>query len=298
MNKVAIIILNYNGADDTISCVESILKHVSYSNYRVFVADNCSPNGCFEKIHNSFKDNPIVVCLQTGANKGFAYGNNFAIKNAMETYKPDYYWILNNDTLLIDDAVTKQCSYFQNNSNIGILGVNLLYFTHPDIVQACAGSTFDNSTMISRHLYNGINKFDIPDTSVIEHELSFVSGASMFVSSDFIADTGLLSEDYFLYYEELDWVHRMNKQKYKLSFCRDAFILHKEGASIGSSSMHRAASAFSVYHICRSRLLFCSKYYPMQRYSVLIRMARYLFSSFFKFQYSVAFSIFKAMLNK
>lgn len=293
----AVVILNYKNKLDTHDCVVSILKY-NHSNIHIIVCDNDSRDDSFEYLESAFSSEPTVTVLQTGKNGGFAWGNNVGIKYCLEKFDFEYIWLLNNDTILLDDAISKQISHMKKHPDIGILGVNLVYADSTSTIQACAGSILDFNTLISKHICSGIDIKDIPNTTVIENDLSFISGASMFVSKDFLLDTGFLNEKFFLYFEEADWVQRMDKSKYRLGYCRDVFVIHKEGASIGSSSAGRLASPFSVYHICRSRLIFCGLYFPKNKYTVLKRLFRYFIASFLKMDFAVSRSIFNAVFKR
>lgn len=294
--KISVIILNFKGVQDTIACVNSLLVLYGDS-IRVFVCDNDSGDKSDELIKKEFSMFPSVSVLQSGRNGGFAFGNNVGIRTALHDPNIRFFWILNNDTLVRPGAIEAMVARMESDSSVGILGATLVYHEHPSVVQARGGSVMNPWTSISKHIGNGETLDENVDLADIERRMSFVSGASMFVSRKFIEEVGLLSERYFLYFEEADWVAR-SKGRFRLGYCPEAVIEHKEGASIGSSSAGRLASPFSVYHVCRSRLIFTRTHRLWALPTVVLRMMRYLLASLVRWDLGTANAIFCAMSGR
>ena len=277
--KVYIVLLNYNGTKDTIECLESLRK-LNYSNYQVLVIDNSSTNEPFETlldwaILKQIKFNQTTesefdvikfqnqfVFIKAQQNKGFAAGNNIALSSILKVSGFDYYvWLLNNDTVVDKESLKNQISYLvkAGNERIGILGSKLIYYFNQHKIQAIGGK-FNETFYISTHIGEGepINKSkeEFP-------KIDYVVGASMLVSHQFLKEVGVLSEDFFLYYEELDWAKRAKKHNWTLDWCQDSIILHKEGATIGSSYKSKHKSYFSEINIFQSRKIFVKKYYKL-----------------------------------
>lgn len=277
--KVYIVLLNYNNAPDTIECLESLQK-LNYPNYQVLVIDNSPTNSPFETILNwailkqikfdqstqsefdlsKFQNQFVFVKAQE--NNGFAAGNNIALNAILKVSGFDYYvWLLNNDTVVDKESLKNQILYLlkPENERIGILGSKLIYYFDQDKLQAIGGK-FNEIFYISIHIGEGefINKAkeEFP-------EIDYVVGASMLVSYQFLKEVGVLSEDFFLYYEELDWAYRAKKHNRTLDWCQDSIIFHKEGASIGSSYKSKQKSFFSEINIFQSRKIFVKKYYKL-----------------------------------
>lgn len=291
--SLAIVILNYKGSLDTISCVESLQGDPS-TDFIVFVCDNDSADGSEEVLGKRFSSDPRVKVLQTGKNGGFAYGNNVGLRAALAIGTIKYFWILNNDTIVRAGAIKAMRDVMDSDNTIGILGATLVYHDRPEVIQVRGGSILNPWTSVSRHIGNGENFLSSVDVRKIEENMNFVSGASMFVSRRYLETVGLLSEQYFLYFEEADWVAR-NKGRFRLAYCPNAVIEHKEGASIGSSSASRLASPFSVYHICRSRLIFTRTHRLWALPTVVLRMLRYLAASIARRRWGTARAISCAM---
>lgn len=259
---VVIIVLNWNGCDDTLACLSS-LSQLSYTNFQVVVVDNASTDGSVDKIKSRFPDQ---IILKNNKNLGYAAGNNRGIRWAMEN-KADYIWILNNDTEVNSNSLTELIDRVQFEPEIGICGSTLVYHNQRDRVQAYGGGKYLKYLAITRTFGDG-NSIQEPINQLeIEQNLDFVSGASMLVSTEFVKDIGLIAEDYFLYYEEVDWALR-SKESYKLGYAPKSIVYHKEGASIqkGVASLDRR-SMLSDYYQIRNRLKvtwkFFSHLYPV-----------------------------------
>ena len=100
----------------------------------------------------------------------------------------------------------------------------------------------------------------LPTMESIEEQMDYVVGASMLVSVDFLQEVGLMNEDYFLYFEEIDWAMR-SSGRYCLCYAPDSYVYHKVGGSIGTSSHPASKSQLCDYYTLRNRLVFTRKYY-------------------------------------
>ncbi|MCP2026416.1 GT2 family glycosyltransferase [Flavobacterium sp. HSC-32F16] len=277
--KVYIVILNHKGALDTIECLESILK-LNYFNYQVIVVDNSEIElpfqtllnwGLLKKIKfdhtdekklNLFINQNQFVFVKAEKNKGFASGNNIALNAILKSKEIDsYIWLLNNDTAVDKESLKAQISYLEMNQNskIGILGSKLIYYYKQDTLQAVGGK-FDKNFYISSHIGEGES---IYKTKSEFEKIDYVIGASMFVRYSFLKEVGILSEDFFLFYEELDWAYRAKKKGWSVDWSLESQVFHKEGATIGSSYNPKQKSFFSEIHIFKSRKIFVKKYYKL-----------------------------------
>ena len=296
MKKVYIVLLNYNGSGDTIECLESLLK-LEYRHYQVLVVDNSDTMGCFDRLiewaegktieiktdyerlvyplsakpvdyaavsESEFLEAPRsekVVFIKAKKNKGFAAGNNIALRHILKFGDQDSFtWLLNNDTVAEKQSLAALAAFADRRENVktGIIGSRLVYYYNPTMLQAIGG-TFNETFLISMHEGEGC-PVNTPKADF--GPIDYVVGASMFVRQEFLLDVGPLSEDYFLYYEELDWTYRAKEKGWGIDWCSDAVVYHKEGASIGSS--YRAEkSLFSETEVFKSRKIFTKKFYGL-----------------------------------
>ena len=210
-------------------------------------------------------DVPLTL-IETGANLGFAGGNNVGLRYIQARGEFSLVWLLNNDTVVRPDALSHLVQRMRARPDAGICGSTLAYYDHPECVQALGGASFDFRRGIARHLGVGDKIETQRDVDTIERALDYVVGASMLVSTKFLVDIGLMSEEYFLYYEEIDWATRA-QGRFGLAWAPDSVVYHKEGASIGSS--HRARpSATSLRYLYRNRLRFARLHTPSCYWSV------------------------------
>ncbi len=278
-NKVFIVLLNYNGSQDTIECIESLLK-LDYVNYQIIIVDNSesleplqslidwanlqtfSFRQCSETDINLKIQLDKVVFVKASQNNGFAAGNNIALKAILKTNEANsFVWILNNDTVVDSKSLKTQVRFMHHNSEnkIGILGSKLIYYFNPSILQAVGGK-FDTRFYISKHIGEG----EIATKEKVNFEpIDYVIGASMLVPYSFLKEVGLLSEEFFLYYEELDWSNRAKKKGWKIDWCEESIVFHKEGSSIGSSYNADKKSYQSEIYVFKSRKVFVKKYYGL-----------------------------------
>jgi GT2 family glycosyltransferase len=263
---VSIVIVNYNGCNDTLECLGS-LKELAYPNFDVIVVDNASSDNSATTIRQSY---PTLTLLQSGQNLGYAGGNNLGIKQALND-GADYIWLLNNDTVVHPHALTHLVERMQQDPGVGMCGSTLLYYHKRDTVQVLAGATYNKWLGISSHLGEQSPAAIVHDARQIENQLAYVIGASMLVSRSFLEKIGLMNEAYFLYYEEIDWATRA-RGVFTLGYAPQSIIYHKEGASVGTTkqAVPKLKRLRSEYYGLRSRLLFTRTYFPTALPSVYL----------------------------
>lgn len=300
---VYVLILNWNGWEDTIECLESVFRNDA-DDYRVIVCDNDSRDDSIahikawadgrldvalplnhrlrslsfpplrkpiiyaeydrataeiggDKIHGGTK----LVLIQTGSNLGFAGGNNVGLRYALARDDFDYVWLLNNDTVIKCDALEHMVARMQGMPSAGVCGSTLLYYSMPDMVQACGGGTY-NKWLGTTQMLGSFSPIGSITADIVEEKMIFVAGASMLVSKAFLQQIGLMEEKYFLYYEEIDWSTRAGK-RFRLCYAQDSLVYHKEGSSIGTNSTEPQKKSLTAdYYGVRSRLIFTNHFFP------------------------------------
>ncbi|MBD9355766.1 methyltransferase domain-containing protein [Methylomonas albis] len=244
--KVAVIILNWNGKDDTIECLNSV-KEIDYLNYNILVVDNGSNDDSLTSIKKLFPD---VILIETGHNKGYAGGNNAGIRHALEI-GAEYIILLNNDTI-VDKLVIK--SFIEASAiidNPSIMGGKIYYYSHPDRLWY-AGARWLPSKLDFEHI--GLGQKDDPAFDRFSR-VDYVTGCLMFIPAEIFHQVGLLDEDFFLTYEETDWCYRAKKLGYESYYIPAAKIWHKVSVSFGGPE-----SPIFEYFMARNRLLWARKH--------------------------------------
>jgi len=258
-----IIILNWNGWADTLACVESC-RHLNWPNFRIVVVDNGSTDGSEAILREELQD---VEILQSGANLGFAGGNNIGIRHALD-HGAEYVWLLNNDAEAAPDALTSLVEVMEHDLAIGIAG-SKIYFHNDRQRISFAGGLWEKGRLRLRML--GANQIDHGQFDNID-ERGSVSGCSMLVRTRMIQDIGLMDESYFLYWEDTEWCHRAQQKGYKVLFVPASHVWHKVSASAGENSfaqhyyfirngLHflRRHDPYLLPLFCINNLLFCLK---------------------------------------
>ena len=292
--SVSVVVLNWNGKRDTLECLQSLAES-DPSDRRVVVCDNGSTDDsvitlaqalfarfgkAFCQIDKAAAADPAVApgsaqvwLITNQANLGFAAGNNVGIRFALRDPACSHVWVLNNDTEVAPDALAQALARMQADPSIGICGSTLVYHHDRRTVQALGGASYSRWTGRTRHLGAFGQLVDAPlDGGQIEPAMACVVGAAMLVSREFIDAVGLMREDYFLFYEEMDWATRAALpnpagRSFRLGYAPRSVVFHKEGASIGTAAS--GGSALSLFYLFRNRVRFAWRYHRLQAPVVL-----------------------------
>ncbi|MFL0249129.1 glycosyltransferase family 2 protein [Clostridium neuense] len=246
MPLVYIIIVNYNGYKDTIDCVNSLRK-IKYDNYKIVIIDNDSTNDSVKKLKFYLEDCTI---LSMKSNLGFAGGNNFGINYALKN-NAEFVLLLNNDTIVKDDFLNNMILTFIKETNAGIVGCKIMYHKEKNRIWY-GGGKIDWFKFIGIHF--GMKEFDNGQCD-FEKEIDFMTGCCMLIKKDVFKKVGMLPEEYFMYFEDLDFCVRVKDFGYKILYNPKSVIYHKVGLSSGGEE-----SQFSVEWGTRNRIVFMNKY--------------------------------------
>jgi len=236
---VSVVTVNYNQSEVTCEFLSSFEK-ISYPNTEIFVVDNASSNDNPEIIKEKY---PYIHFIQTEKNLGFAGGNNVALPHC----KGKYVLFINNDTEVDKYFLEPLIEKCESDINIGAVSPKIRFYYKPDTIQY-AGLTPINPYTVRSH---GIG-FGEADKAQYEKDqiTAYAHGAAMMIPVEVIKKIGLMSEAFFLYYEELDWCFRLRKAGYKIYYVHNSLVYHKESISTGK------LSPLKIYYLNRSRLLY------------------------------------------
>lgn len=227
--KVSIIILNWNGWQDTLECLDSLAK-ITYPNYEVIIIDNNSTNDSVEKIKNWMKDKKSAVdhkLIINNHNAGFAGGNNPGIEYAVKN-KSDYILLLNNDTVVNPKFLEKLVKAGESDKNFGIVGPKIYYETDKKRIWF-GGGYF---SWLSGGHHQEFNKIDDNSQDEAIKEIDFMTGCCFLIKREIIEKIGLMNKDFFLYYEDVEWSLRAGKYGYKIIYAPGSHIWHKVSRSV------------------------------------------------------------------
>ncbi len=229
----AIIVLNWNGAEDTIRCLESLQK--AEGDFVIIVADNGSTDGSVEKISQWCNDNCLtgdkIHVLKMEENLGFARGNNKALAFA-KTLNPDSYLLLNNDTAVLPDFLIKLTDFSKNNPEYRVLTPKICYFDDKNRIWNCGGKMM---TMGRRYYYAKALESDIKEKERID--ITFVTGCALFFYPELLDNDGrIFTERFFFGEEDFDFSLRMKELKVPMACVLDSKIYHKVSATAHNMS--------------------------------------------------------------
>ncbi len=230
MIDVSIVIVNYNTTQLTIDCIDSIIKFSQGFSYEIIVVDNGSSDRSIEEVilkHENVK----LVC--NSLNKGFGSANNIGYSYA----KGKFLYMLNSDTILLNNAIKYFVDFYnsnKNNLNIGALGSMLV---NSDLHNAHSFGVFPNYVnTIFRYKYK---KNEIFITSKY-NEVDYLTGASLFIPIEIINRFGFFDEQFFMYYEETDFLYRIKSLGGFCCYLIDGpSIIHLEGKSSNKISNYK-----------------------------------------------------------
>ncbi|MDS0526653.1 glycosyltransferase family 2 protein [Clostridium sp. SHJSY1] len=240
---VYIIIVNYNGYQDTIECVNS-LKKITYNNIEIIVVDNASTNNSYNLLDTEL-DNCTI--LKSNSNNGFSAGNNIGIKYALEK-KAEYILLLNNDTI-VDKNFLNPLIEAMSDSLVGISAGKIYYYDRKKVIWS-AGGYLNRLKALGCHY--GMNSPDLQKFN-IKREVSFLTGCCQLIRSSIFDEIGLYDEDYFLYLEDADYCLKVLKSGYKMIYEPKSVIYHKVSSSV------EEFSEMYLYYFTRNRLMFMNK---------------------------------------
>ena len=221
----AIIILNWNGADDTIQCLEALEK--AMGSFFVVIADNGSTDDSVARIREYTGRSPLdIKLLELDRNYGFACGNNKAIKYASDC-NPDSYLILNNDTVVTPDFLAVLEEFINSNKRFSILTPRINYFFDKDIIWNCGGVL---RCGFRKYRYAGCNENKVHGKKYLP--ISFVTGCALFFQPTVLQPDGsLFTERFFFGEEDFDFSMRMKQRGLKMACVTDSVIYHKVGSA-------------------------------------------------------------------
>ncbi len=256
-DKVYIIILNWNGTDDTIDCLKS-LKSVHYNNYEIVLVDNGSSKENLlnlkkwcqnnfkniiyytkDQIEKEFKFNSKMLFLnspscnnlifiESNENLGFAAGNNLALKYVLKN-NGIYSLLLNNDTVVTPEFLTILMNIYKKNPELGAVIPQIRFYYDKEKIWNCGGKIFFG---FRKYYFANKSYKKLPSKSKIK--ISFATGCAILFKPN---EVGLLSENFFFGEEDFEFAYRMLKLNKKMACVLDSIIYHKVSKSIKKESV-------------------------------------------------------------
>jgi len=290
--RISIVILNWNGWEDTLECLESLFS-IDYPNYQIIIVDNGSHDQSIKQIHDyvdgklkvksafTSNDNPPIhrkiadftlkeinkgiiinkenldhtgqiILIKSEENYGFAEGNNIGIRFALNYLDPDYVLLLNNDTFVEKKFLEKLVNIAETDSTIGIVGPKVCYYHKPEIINS-AGVLMNWPSGIGTNLgIRDVDKGQFDETQ----DFDALIGVCLLIRASLFDEIGYLDKKFFLLLEETDFCIRAKKSNFRVIFHPQSKVYHKEGFSGKLNSS-------SLYFMSRNRLFLIKKHQPI-----------------------------------
>jgi len=267
---VSIIIVNYNTKALTHDCLRSVFDKTFSIKFEVIVVDNSSSDGSVELIK---KDFPNVKLIENADNVGFGRANNIGIRLA----KGKYVFLLNSDTILINNAVKSFFNFMETSSkdNIGAIGGYLLDADHNIIHSYCDFPTIGRLFLSDIKILIGLLKQKKEEQLTVK-PVDYITGADLFMSKTLLDKIGVFDPVFFIFYEETDLQYRMKRSGYERLIVPGPAIIHFEGKSTSISNQRRLLFEESKFKYLRKHhnkfLVFLYKYcYILMRIPKLLK---------------------------
>jgi GT2 family glycosyltransferase len=308
--RLGVVVVTFNAADVILQNLESLMAEAGDVALDVVVVDNGSTDGtctairawadgsapftapadmpfplaaCAKPVRIAAEGTPCPDCsaeapaitlIETGLNSGFAGGVNRGLAQLAAHSRSDRFWILNPDSAAASGAALAFAT--SDPGPFSLMGGRVIYTHAPDTIQI-DGGTVNRRTGVTGNVHLGRSHAatGAPDPAAMD----FITGASMVASRAFYEAAGPIPEEYFLYYEEVDWAFR-RPAGLPFAYCAGGLVYHRAGTAIGSPTLERIAAPFSQYFKHRGRMRFVRRHLPgatasAQAYS-LAKAAQYL----------------------
>lgn len=271
--KLSIVIVNYNVKYFLEQCLHSVLKACRELDTEILIVDNNSVDGSVQMIRKKF---PEVHLIENKDNKGFSKANNQAIRKS----RGEYVLLLNPDTLVEDDTLTKIVQYMDKHPEAGGLGVKMLDGKGKFLPESKRGlpspsvaffKIFGLSRLFPKSHIFGKYHLSYLDKDQI-HEIDILAGAFMLLRKKVLDKIGLLDEEFFMYGEDIDLSYRITQAGYKNIYYPEARIIHYKGESTKKSSINY------VFMFYNAMIIFAKKHFSQKNvrsFSILINIAIY-----------------------
>lgn len=230
--QVSVIILNYNVKYFLENCILSVLKAIKNIEAEIIVIDNNSTDGSYELIQEKF---PLIKLIQNVTNFGFSKGNNIGVEQATG----DFIYILNPDTVIAEDTITKLIEFHTNTPNVGVVGCKMIDGRGNFLPESKRGvptpwvsltkffilyKLFPRNRWFNQYYLN-----DHCENTIAAVEI--LTAANMFMKRDLFNETGGFDEGYFMYAEDTDLSYSIQQKGYINYYFPDSKIIHYKGES-------------------------------------------------------------------
>ncbi len=229
MDKVAVVILNWNGKEIIDTFLPSVIEHSQ--NATIYIVDNASTDDSVSLIQQNY---PSIKIIQNNENHGYANGYNTSLKQI----KAEYYILLNSDVEVTSNWIDPIIKLMDEDQSIAVCQPKILSYKEKDQFEyaGAAGGFIDrDGFMFCRgrmfdHYENDHGQYN----GVVE--IFWATGACLFIRAECFHDIGGLDEDFFAHMEEIDMCWRLKNQGYKIYFSSKSVVYHLGGGTLSNTN--------------------------------------------------------------
>ncbi|EKD90485.1 MAG: Glycosyl transferase family 2 [uncultured bacterium] len=226
MDKLTVSIVNYNGGQFIIDCLNLVKLLSNEVSLKVYVVDNASKDGSIEKIQENF---PEVETIINKENLGFGKSQNLVLKKT----KDEYILILNPDVEIKKGVLKKLLEYLESHKNIGVITPKIILQNGELDLAAHRGFPTPLASFLYTFFKND-SLYHLTQRDMNEiHEVDSISGAFFLTRKDVLASVGYFDEDFFMYGEDIDLCFRIKEAGYKVVYYPEVEVIHHKGISSG-----------------------------------------------------------------
>lgn len=293
MKELGIVICNYNKSSYVLKCIETVLAS-EYQDFDLYVVDNASTDDSVKAIRDTYGD--CVNVLENSENLGGSGGFNTGLRKVLEKdYK--YVCCLDNDVQVTPEAIGAMRDFLEENTEVGMVSAKVYHLQMQEYVQQMG-------------LYIHFNPFyaetifaDVKDDGSLPEVVycDTVAACALMMPVKVVREVGLMPEDNFIYWDDMEWGYLVKKQGYQVAAIGSAKVYHEMSANV------RRENTFSKYYLWRNNLNFYMKYTPASMrdsmcFSMLHSVFDAMYGSLYREEHNVAstiqFAFLDAMMGK
>jgi GT2 family glycosyltransferase len=245
---VTALVLNWNGLDDTVRCLES-LRRVDYPELSVVVVDNGSRVFDRARVIATYAEARVI---ENEVNLGYCGGNNVGIQAALDA-DADWVWILNNDVTVDAGALAAMLETAADRPETAAVGGKVFHADRPGELWMTWGRITWLQSLVG---IVGQDRRDGPAYDG-EREVQWLPGCSLFMRGDALRDVGYFDERFFAYHEDVDWAARARARGWQLWYTSAATVEHRVNASSGGEAVY---GGFRKYLSARNSILYARRH--------------------------------------
>lgn len=252
MKSIGIVLCNYNKAAYTLQCIQTILDS-TIDDYQIYLVDNGSTDGSADQIRKTYQNQ--VILIENEQNLGSSGGYNTGIKRVLSVGH-DYLMLLDNDTLLDEKALKNMRDYLIHHPDVGMVGGKIYHRHDPSYIQQY-GTEVDLRRYQIKSFYA-----DIPDSEQIPEivECNTLPTTAVMLPISVVQNVGLLSEDYYFGWDDIDWGYRIHNAGYQIVALGSAKVIHEMAPFI------RKEDTSTLYYQWRNAIYFFMRYTPPEKW--------------------------------